>query len=306
MGAALAPALTGGGLTMQPGPGPNAGFATLPLDALARLRDYQIGLNLIEVQKAAAASQAQLAADVARLDAENRKIAETNERVVSTLNQITGAGLSADRSAWADWYARRIGYAPPTQRPQQKPTVVVDESPYLPQLNPSTSQPIILGAGHSCFGAGTPVRMLDGSRPIESLEVGDRVLAQDPRTGALGYRPVLAVLHNPPGPTVVVKVAGEAIVSTPFHRFWVAGRGWVMARDLKAGDPLRLLGGPAPVEAVSEGAVRPVFNLEVADDHDFFVGSCAALVHDVVLPDTRLVPFDATPDLAAVTAGASH
>ena len=41
-------------------PGPNAGNATIPLDALARLRDYQIGLNLIEVQKAAAAAQAQL------------------------------------------------------------------------------------------------------------------------------------------------------------------------------------------------------------------------------------------------------
>jgi hypothetical protein len=302
----MAPALTSGAFQVLPVPGPNAGSDPIPLDAVARLRDYQIGLNLIEVQKAAAAAQEQLIGDVTRLDAENRQIAESNERVISTLNQTTGAGLPADRSVWVDWYTRQIGYTPPSRPLQPKTTVVMEGSPYMPQLDASTSQPIILGASHSCFGAGTPVRTLEGSRPIETLKVGDLVLVQDPRNGALGYRPVLAALHNPPSPTFVVKVAGDAIVSSPFHRFWVAGRGWVMARDLRAGDRLRMLGGPERVEAVTEGSVQPVFNLEVADVHDFFAGSSAALVHDVVLPDTRLVPFDATPDLAALTAGTSR
>ena len=88
-------------------------------------------------------------------------------------------------------------------------------------------------------------------------------------------------------------------MSSPFHRFWVAGKGWVMARDLKGGETLRLLGGPARVESVDEGPVQPVFNLDVAGDHDFFAGDAAALVHDNTLPDVRLSPFDAPAELAA-------
>jgi hypothetical protein len=298
----LAPANTSGAIVALPVPGPNGGAGVLPLDMVARLRDYQIGLNLIEVQKAAAASREQLADDISRLDAANRQIDESNAHVTSILRQTTGADLPADRAAWSAWYFHQIGYMPPGRPSRTNATVVTDASPYLPVLNPTTSQPIVLGASHSCFGAGTPVRTLAGPRPIETLKAGDLVLAQDAGTGALSYRPVLAALHNPPSPTFVVKVSGDAIVSSPFHRFWVVGGRWVMARDLRAGDRLRLLGGPARVEAVTEGPTQPVFNLEVADVHDFFAGSSAALVHDVVLPDTHFVPFD----VAALTTAASR
>ena len=70
-----------------------------------------------------------------------------------------------------------------------------------------------------------------------------------------------------------------------------------MAHDLKAGETLRLLDGPTTVESVESGPVQPVFNLDVADAHDFFAGSAAALVHDNTLPDTRLQPFDADADV---------
>jgi hypothetical protein len=153
----------------------------------------------------------------------------------------------------------------------------------------------------SCFGAGTLVRTLSGTSPIESIRVGDRVLTQDVKTGALGYHPVTVIHHNPPSPTFLVKVGGDTIVSSPFHRFWIAGKGWVMARDLKGGENLRLLGGPARVESVEDGPVQPVFNLDVAEAHDFFAGAAAALVHDNTLPETRLELFDAAPELAAAT-----
>ena len=52
--------------------------------------------------------------------------------------------------------------------------------------------------------------------------------------------------HNPPSKTFHVKLGGETIVSSEFHRFWKAGQGWVMARDLKVGDRLRTLDGPRP------------------------------------------------------------
>jgi hypothetical protein len=150
----------------------------------------------------------------------------------------------------------------------------------------------------SCFGKGTLVRTIDGMRPIEELNVGDKVLAQDTKTGKLGYRPVLVVHRNPPSPTYRVDLDGQPIVSSHFHRFWVAGRGRVMARDLKVGDPIRTLGSVAKVTAIEADKVQPVFNLDVADAADFFAGSVAALVHDNTLPDLRQAPFDAPPAVA--------
>ena len=42
-----------------------------------------------------------------------------------------------------------------------------------------------------------------------------------------------------------------------------------------------------------------VYNLDVADEADFFAGSVAALVHDISLPDLKRRPFDAPPAVAA-------
>jgi hypothetical protein len=165
---------------------------------------------------------------------------------------------------------------------------------------PDGAQRQVLDYGrHSCFGAGTPVQTIVGPRLIETLQVGDRVLTQDTTTGALGYKPILVVHRNPPNATLRIKLQGQPIVASHFHRFWVAGRGWVMARDLKVGDPVRTLGDVAKVTAIQPEKVQLVYNLDVADDADFFVGSVGALVHDNTLPDLRLAPFDA-PSVATV------
>ena len=37
-------------------------------------------------------------------------------------------------------------------------------------------------------------------------------------------------------PTLRIAIGGESIVATGIHRFWKAGKGWTMARELKAGD----------------------------------------------------------------------
>jgi hypothetical protein len=93
----------------------------------------------------------------------------------------------------------------------------------------------------------------------------------------------------------------ETIISSHFHRFWKAGRGCVMARDLKTGDALRTPGEVVKVTAIEEDRVQPVFNLDVAEDANFSVGDRGALVHDNILPDLRLAPFDAPPSLATAS-----
>ena len=70
---------------------------------------------------------------------------------------------------------------------------------------------------------------------------------------------------------------GESIVATEIHRFWIAGAGWKMTRELRPGDRLRVVGGTVQVRAVSREPKQLVHNLEVARKSDFFVGRQGAL-----------------------------
>src|SRR5262249_44197807 len=90
-------------------------------------------------------------------------------------------------------------------------------------------------------------------------------------------------------------LGGETIVSTPKHRFWQAGKGWVMARDLKPGDSIRTLGGVVKVASIETDQVRPVFNLDVARNQDYFVGRSGVLAHDNGFVQAVPTPFDAQP-----------
>jgi hypothetical protein len=71
-----------------------------------------------------------------------------------------------------------------------------------------------------------------------------------------------------------------------------------MVRDLKAGDEIRTLDGPARVIEVVPDRVQPVYNLEVAASQSFFVGGPGVLVHDNSLVQPTPEPFDAAPVLA--------
>jgi Pretoxin HINT domain len=154
---------------------------------------------------------------------------------------------------------------------------------------------------HSCFQAGTPVRTISGPRVIETIRAGDQVLTQDPETGKLSFQPVVAVYHNKPNETLRISLGDEIVGSTLIHRFWKVGKGWVMARDLRPGDLIRSLQGVVQVSSVEKGHVQPVFNLQVADAQSFLVGKLGILVHDNSLVQPVLKPFDATPELGAIT-----
>ncbi len=241
----------------------------------ANLRDAEIARRWAEGPVYPPNFKAQASEMIDQIDGFNAVAARDNAAIQASLGLITGQNLPMEPEAWKRWWVDSLGYA------------------YKSQSGRAAFKPTVEYTVVSCFAAGTPVRCLAGDRPIEALRVGDQVLAQDLATGRLRYRSIAAVHHNPPAMVLRVKLGDEAILATGFHRFWKAGRGWVMARDLKAGDIVRTLEGPARVDSIEPDRVQPVFNLDVADDADFFVGRLGALVHDNSLPDTRLVPFDA-------------
>ena len=255
-----------------------------------------VGEMIREVQLAATLAQGQLSGDVASLDQANIQIHRSNEPLLTALKSVTGGDLGEDAPSWSRWWAEREGYAVTENPESTKPTVFEDVPlAYTPTTGPAFIPSETTGyirRHHSCFAAGTPVRTIDGSRSIESIRVGDLVLVQDTIAGGLNYQPVVAVFHNPPNQTFRVDLGGDAVVATGIHRFWKAGKGWTMARDLREGDVLRTLGGVATVASVEPSRVQPVFNLEVASGRSFFVGQGGALVHDNSQVEAVLHPFD--------------
>jgi hypothetical protein len=252
-----------------------------------------------DAQLSAQVAQQQLTNDVQTIEAVNAPIDAINRSVRQTLADVIGTDLGAERQAWEKWLVNLFGYASPNTEPATEPPTIVEQVPleYQPQAAPlvvdQATTTALVRWHHSCFGAGTLVQTLAGHQVIEKLRVGDEVLSQDPRTGELRYRPIVAVYHNPPNATLRIKLDDDAIVATGIHRFWKAGKGWVMARELKPGDRLRTLGGVSTVNSVSDESVQAVYNLQVAEGESFFVGKAGALAHDNSLIDPTTSPFDA-------------
>ncbi len=273
----------------------------LPNMAPAQEQGLQIPLGemIRETQIAAAVAQRQLTGDVASLDRSNELIHRSNDPILVAMKAVTGGDRGEDPEAWSRWWTDREGYAV-TENPESTKPTIFENIPlaYAPSAEPlPIAGPIeyVRTAHHACFAAGTTVRTIEGDRAIESIRTGDLVLVQDTRGGPLSYQPIVAVFHNPPNATFRVALGGgEAVTATGIHRFWKAGHGWAMARDLKAGDVLRTLGGVATVERVEPARVQPVFNLEVAEGRSYFVGKLGALVHDNSPVEAVPHPFDAS------------
>ena len=117
--------------------------------------------------------------------------------------------------------------------------------PTRPRQRPWTFCRSVRSCCVSCFSPGTKVWTLTGRQAIETLKVGDRVLAQDVESGELAYKPVLAVTTASPWTADEICLGSDTIVTTPSHPFWVAGQGWRMTKQLAAGSRLHTLSGGA-------------------------------------------------------------
>jgi tetratricopeptide (TPR) repeat protein len=254
-----------------------------------RARSQQL---LIEANIKAAAAQQRIIADVAAIEQFNTQAAALNARILPALTQAAGAPDSAtDQDGLYTWWYDRLGYR------YEAPEKVQAAVNAFPQVPPSSLT--------TCFAAGTPVRTIDGDRPIEKVLPGDLVLSQDVASGQLEFRPVVVVHHNAPNQTLRVTLSDdEILLASVYHRFWRAGTGWAQARDLKSGDVLRTLGNTIRVISIEPGEVEPLYNLDVAHNRSFFVGTTGVLVHDNTLPSARLTPFDTPPNLDALPPGA--
>ncbi len=137
-----------------------------------------------------------------------------------------------------------------------------------------------------CFVEGTMVLTAAGLVVIESIAVGDMVIATDPETGETAEKEVKNTFVNETEELAHVFVDGEEIVCTPGHKFYAPEKGWTSAIKLRAGDKLQLVNGEyVTVEKVQHELLEEpvkVYNFEVEDFHTYYVGAdVQVLVHNM-------------------------
>lgn len=142
------------------------------------------------------------------------------------------------------------------------------------------------------FLPGTPVLLDDGtSKPIEEVELGDKLVVTDPETGETTVREVAGTIVTEDDKHFVdLTVEGEsgepeALVSTTTHPFWVESENrWIEAGDLKPGMELRTADGDlVPVRAVHRFDERQrTHDLTLTEIHTYYVlaGATPVLVHN--------------------------
>ncbi|APW59069.1 polymorphic toxin-type HINT domain-containing protein [Paludisphaera borealis] len=294
-----------GGLTK------NGSAAVFPSNIRPVLEDFAsipFQQMIAEAQRSALVARRQLAQDVEQIDSHNAPIRDVNERVAAILTSVSGRDFGDDRDKWMEWVCDVEGYVFPLKIAASAPPTIDEAVPlgYQPQTFPVAVVTRTVGfqVSHSCFAGGTLVRTLRGTRPIEEVMPGDQVLTADTSSGSLQYRPVVRAYRNPPNETYRLDLGKESIVATGIHRFWKAGHGWIMAREIKAGDRLRTIGGAAEVVAVTKDQVQPVFNLQLDGGDDFCVGELGVIAHDNSFVNPVERPFDGVPTLADL--GSTH
>ena len=244
----------------------------------------------------------------------NAAIAARNVRIAELLSQITNDELPADpQQIWRWWdkhnefdtqsakeekrrrsqisrlVPRYEGYAYAPKRSGLGLSGSPNESPGFSFSFGSFFGAAGMPRGGECFVAGTPVMTHKGLRAIERVRTGDLVLSRDLESGTLAWKPVITATQRPPELTKEIQTSSQKMRCTGGHLFWVSGKGWEKASNLKPGDVLHCASEPTVVSKVDTMPAAPTFNLFVADNANYFVGSELVLSHDVTKREsTRL------------------
>jgi hypothetical protein len=161
--------------------------------------------------------------------------------------------------------------------------------------------------GDCCFAAGTLVHTYHGDVTIERIRAGDMVLSRNRTTGKQEYKRVTALTAQHRDKLIELRVEGEPEPLRPSinHPFWVL-RGpsqqaaWIVADSMRVGDlVLDLKGEWRKVLSVKtlEG-MQTVYNFEVDDNHDYFVGTTGLLVHNSFCPLFHGTDLESAFDIA--------
>jgi RHS repeat-associated protein len=171
---------------------------------------------------------------------------------------------------------------------------------------PGGGHPPTLPAGDPCsFTPNTQVATVNGEQPIGKLHVGEKVWAYNPKTKQMELQPIehvwihqdsdlvdLTITYQKPAQHGKADAKGqtttsEVVHTTSEHPFYTTGHGFTPAGKLKAG--MHILRADGSVGVVAQVRLvhktQTMYNLEVAHDHTFVVGSGQWVVHNKCGPE---------------------
>ena len=244
----------------------------------------------------------------------NAAIAARNVRIAELLSQVTDDEIAADpQQIWKWWDNRNELDSQSSKVDKLRRSQISHAVPryegyaYAPERsalgtsgsnNSDSGRSFSFGSffgaggmprGGECFVAGTPVMTHKGLRAIERVRTGDLVLSRDLESGTLAWKPVITATQRPAELTKEIQTSSQKMRCTGGHLFWVSGKGWEKASNLKPGDVLHCASEPTVVSKVESMPAAPTFNLFVADNANYFVGTELVLSHDVTKREsTRL------------------
>ena len=143
----------------------------------------------------------------------------------------------------------------------------------------------------TCFVAGTKIRIRNGYKNIEDIRVGDEVLSWNEITGKLSFQKVEhTFIRKTPAIYKIIYSDGGVVETTWNHPFYIAGKGWVEARHLKATDSsftataIAEQNNQANLEIAAidvDKRSETVYNFSVKEFHNYFVTESDILVHNL-------------------------
>lgn len=146
------------------------------------------------------------------------------------------------------------------------------------------------------FTAGTVVQLNARKRAIDRVQVGDEVVSYDDGEAEIRNHAVTRIFTRlATGLVLVVTSAGDTLASTYEHPFYLSNYTEIEAGKLRAGDELLALPYDESSAVSYQEALRPakvsevlfypdsvvqVFNIEIEEAHNYFVGWSGYLVHN--------------------------
>jgi len=131
------------------------------------------------------------------------------------------------------------------------------------------------GGGGNCFISGTSITTPTGEINIENVKIGDNVLTYNPQIANLEWKPVVQVYQHNPSDYLLINNDLGITANHPIY----SNNELIVAGELSIGDVLHGINGNVSVNSIEHVLeVKPVYNLEVADNHNFFADGI--LVHN--------------------------
>jgi hypothetical protein len=154
----------------------------------------------------------------------------------------------------------------------------------LPPI-PQQSGPSFQSTGGGCFVGDTRILMADGtSQPISEISTNDWVRSGQSKDNIAMVAEILTVESVRVREIRLRHIRGgvaPSVLATAEHLFWLDGKGWTSAKDLKPGDWLSSSEGK-PLEIVENRPInnpKKVYTLRLEKDNAFYAND--VLVHDV-------------------------